>query len=155
MISLFLFIFIFIFFFIFYFLFLLFFLGFESNPPSKVYEATTSLYIVNIPKDKFIIIYYIIFFLLVDIDECERGTDVCVNAECNNTVGSYTCRPCFPGFNVGDATTCSKSSCFILGGREIMLSCNINDHIVTPHMHSKYVMSIILPLIAYLKCSKY
>ena len=49
--------------------------------------------------------------LSADIDECERGTHVCVNAECNNTVGNYTCSPCFPGFEVGDATTCSKPSC--------------------------------------------
>jgi len=48
--------------------------------------------------------------LLVDINECEQGTDVCVNAECNNTVGSYTCRPCFPGFIPENMTTCSEFS---------------------------------------------
>jgi len=53
-----------------------------------------------------------------------------VNAECYNTVGSYTCRPCFPGFNVGDATTCSKPSCFFVEGEESILSCNMNDHTV-------------------------
>ena len=31
-----------------------------------------------------------------------------MNAECNNTAGSYTCRPCFPGFIPGNFTTCSE-----------------------------------------------
>jgi len=49
-------------------------------------------------------------FVCTDVDECERGTHLCVNAECNNTIGNYTCRPCFPGFIVGDATTCICSN---------------------------------------------
>ena len=49
--------------------------------------------------------------LSVDVNECERGTDLCQNARCVNTIGSYTCGPCFAGFNVSNATTCSKSYC--------------------------------------------
>ena len=47
-------------------------------------------------------------FLFPDIDECQLGTDLCMNAECNNTAGSYICRPCFPGFIPENVTTCSK-----------------------------------------------
>ena len=31
-----------------------------------------------------------------------------MNAECNNTAGSYTCRPCFPGFIPGNLTFCGE-----------------------------------------------
>ena len=42
-----------------------------------------------------------------DIDECENGTHECdLNAECNNTDGSYDCE-CFIGFN-GDGFSCRK-----------------------------------------------
>ena len=38
-----------------------------------------------------------------DVDECEEGTDNCVeNATCENTIGSFTCE-CDDGF-VGEAT---------------------------------------------------
>ena len=60
------------------------------------------------------LVYLRILFLFIDVDECEQGTDVCVNAECTNTVGSYTCRPCFPGFSIGDATACSKPKLFFV-----------------------------------------
>ena len=46
--------------------------------------------------------------LFPDMNECQLGTDLCVNAECNNTAGSYTCRPCFPGFIPGNLTSCSE-----------------------------------------------
>ena len=46
--------------------------------------------------------------ILPDINECQLGTDLCVNAQCNNTAGSYTCSPCFPGFIPGNLTTCSE-----------------------------------------------
>ena len=46
--------------------------------------------------------------LLPDVNECQLGADPCVNAECNNTAGSYICRPCFPGFIPGNQTTCSE-----------------------------------------------
>ena len=52
---------------------------------------------------------YVLFLFLSDIDECELGIDICVNAECNNTAGSYTCTPCFPGFVPENLTTCSES----------------------------------------------
>ncbi len=40
-----------------------------------------------------------------DIDECTEGTDNCnVNAECMNTVGSFTCA-CIEGFS-GDGVDC-------------------------------------------------
>ena len=49
-----------------------------------------------------------VYSILPDINECQLGTDFCVNAECNNTAGSYICRPCFPGFIPGNLTTCSE-----------------------------------------------
>ena len=57
--------------------------------------------------------------ILTDINECELGINICVNAECNNTAGSYTCRPCFPGFIPGNLTTCSEF--YDLLNREICL----------------------------------
>ena len=45
--------------------------------------------------------------ILPDINECQLGTDLCVNAECNNTAGSYTCT-CLPGFIPQNLTSCSK-----------------------------------------------
>ena len=51
--------------------------------------------------------YTVDIIFLPDINECELGTDLCVNAECNNTAGSYTCS-CFSGFFPGNFTTCSK-----------------------------------------------
>ena len=50
----------------------------------------------------------LMYSILPDINECQLGTDLCVNAECNNTAGSYICRPCFPGFIPGNMTTCSE-----------------------------------------------
>ena len=45
--------------------------------------------------------------LFTDIDECVSGTDDCdVNAECNNTVGSFTCI-CYAGFT-GDGQNCTS-----------------------------------------------
>ena len=42
-----------------------------------------------------------------DIDECTVGTDKCdQNADCKDTVGSYTCT-CKPGFE-GDGKTCTS-----------------------------------------------
>ena len=46
--------------------------------------------------------------LYPDINECQLGTDICVNAECNNTAGSYVCSPCFPGFTPGNVTCCRE-----------------------------------------------
>ena len=51
---------------------------------------------------------------LPDINECQLGTDLCVNAECDNTAGSYTCT-CLPGFIPQNLTTCSKFCLHMLG----------------------------------------
>ena len=49
------------------------------------------------------------YFFLVDIDECEESLDDCdVNADCNNTVGSYNCF-CRSGFE-GNGFNCSGVS---------------------------------------------
>ena len=52
--------------------------------------------------------------ILTDINECQLGTDLCVNAECDNTAGSYTCT-CLPGFIPQNLTTCSKFCLHMLG----------------------------------------
>ena len=54
-----------------------------------------------------------VYSILPDINECQLGTDLCMNAECSNTAGSYTCTPCFPGFIPGNLTTCSEFYDFI------------------------------------------
>ena len=43
----------------------------------------------------------------VDINECTTVPDVCTNAACLNTVGSYTCT-CFEGYQVVTATVCEN-----------------------------------------------
>lgn len=45
------------------------------------------------------------------MDECSDGTAICdLNANCTNTIGSYTCS-CNSGFT-GDGTNCSgKQKC--------------------------------------------
>ena len=41
-----------------------------------------------------------------DVDECERGLDMChYNATCNNTIGNYSCM-CDDGFR-GDGFNCT------------------------------------------------
>ncbi len=44
--------------------------------------------------------------LISDIDECDEILDNCAedNAECTNTIGSFTCA-CDPGYS-GDGTVC-------------------------------------------------
>ena len=59
-------------------------------------------------------VHHVLFlFLFPDIDECQLGTDICINAECNNTAGSYTCTPSFPGFIPGNLTSCSEFYYFV------------------------------------------
>ena len=46
------------------------------------------------------------FFDVLDLDECSDGTHNCdVNADCNNTLGSYKCS-CKHGFH-GNGTNCT------------------------------------------------
>ena len=46
------------------------------------------------------------FFFLADINECELNPPPCdVNADCNNTIGSFTCE-CNYGYN-GDGMLCT------------------------------------------------
>jgi len=55
------------------------------------------------------------YFIVVisDIDECAEGSDLChENADCNNTMGNYTCR-CHQGF-IEDGFSCSSKSRFIV-----------------------------------------
>ena len=52
-------------------------------------------------------IQLLLFFSRTDIDECDLMTDNCdVNADCENTIGSFTCT-CNHGYT-GDGTMCSK-----------------------------------------------
>ena len=45
-------------------------------------------------------------YFLSDVDECSRGLDNCGNnSQCNNTVGSFSCR-CNHGYS-GDGVTCN------------------------------------------------
>ena len=51
-------------------------------------------------------IFHRYVFILLDKDECTDGTHSCdVNAECNNTPGSYNCA-CIVGF-YGDGINCT------------------------------------------------
>ena len=44
--------------------------------------------------------------LFLDIDECETDTDNCdINADCTNTIGSYTCK-CRLGYS-GNGVSCN------------------------------------------------
>ena len=45
---------------------------------------------------------------VLDVDECDLGTDLCSNAVCANLDGSYAC-VCFPGFKQIDVMSpCCK-----------------------------------------------
>ena len=45
-----------------------------------------------------------LFFMFIDIDECQNGSDCHLNATCTNNIGSYTCA-CNSGFS-GNGTIC-------------------------------------------------
>ena len=54
-----------------------------------------------------------LLFNSLDLDECDDGTHNCdVNAECNNTLGSYNCK-CRDGFR-GNGTKCTGNCYFII-----------------------------------------
>ena len=47
---------------------------------------------------------------VLDVDECDLGTDLCSNAVCANLDGSYAC-VCFPGFKQIDVMSpCCKDN---------------------------------------------
>ena len=49
--------------------------------------------------------------MIVDIDECEMGTDICdENANCTDTIGSFICT-CNRGYD-GDGVNCSSEFFF-------------------------------------------
>ena len=53
------------------------------------------------------------FTFFIDIDECNASPSFCpVNADCENTLGSYRCS-CRPGF-LGNATNCYRKDIWIL-----------------------------------------
>ena len=55
----------------------------------------------------------IFIFFVSDIEECLNGTHGCdVNADCNNTLGSYNCS-CKDGF-LGNGTTCASNKALLM-----------------------------------------
>ena len=56
-----------------------------------------------------LIIFIVVLCVTLDVDECKVSESFCdVNADCNNTRGSYRCL-CKPGFT-GDGKSCSGTS---------------------------------------------
>ncbi len=46
------------------------------------------------------------FILYLDVDECSLSKDIChLNAECNNTIGSFECQ-CLSGY-IGNGSNCT------------------------------------------------
>ena len=82
-----------------YFTILLVFLSFISNDSQSGCSALDSVLIFGFPKRNF---YY-----SIDIDECAStdGDNCGANADCENTVGSFTCA-CVTGFD-GDGVVCT------------------------------------------------
>ena len=73
---------------------------------------TQAGYMVNFNINRFNIIYVILIsfvffkFNFADLEECATNTHNCdVNADCVNTVGSYSCK-CRAGYT-GDGQTCN------------------------------------------------
>ena len=51
---------------------------------------------------------------VLDIDECETDADKCdINADCTNTIGSYTCM-CHPGYS-GNGVSCNGRKLILVG----------------------------------------
>ena len=69
----------------------------QSDNPEKV---ATSLLLNTI-------IHVLSFFLVIsDIDECSLNITSCINSDCFNENGSFTCGDCYPGFmRVGNQST--------------------------------------------------
>ncbi|KAK5648497.1 hypothetical protein RI129_003389 [Pyrocoelia pectoralis] len=58
-----------------------------------------------------------------DIDECVLGIHNCVsNSECQNTLGSYRCGPCFRGYIGNQTVGCQLNAVFCFDGT----LCNVN-----------------------------
>lgn len=61
------------------------------------------------PFDKKVRIAVLVFFFLLDIDECTFGLHDCpFNTNCVNTLGSYTCK-CASGFMYNDSRCYGES----------------------------------------------
>ena len=45
-----------------------------------------------------------------DINECQDN-DACINANCDNMFGSYSCGPCYPGYSRNYSGSDSRSDC--------------------------------------------
>lgn len=55
----------------------------------------------------------VVVVVVVDIDECAMGADICdPNANCTNTIGSYNCT-CNPGYS-GNGFLCSSKLVVII-----------------------------------------
>ena len=67
------------------------------------------------------IIFIVVLCVSLDVDECKVSESFCdVNADCNNTRGSYRCL-CKPGFT-GDGKTCSGTSALYV----YLITCHTN-----------------------------
>ena len=68
-----------------------------------------------------ILLQYCLFYYILDIDECKENTDDCdVNADCNNTPGSFTCT-CKDGYT-GNGRKCKGT--YFLEDVPLNLICN-------------------------------
>ena len=47
-------------------------------------------------------LYYFTVYVILDVDECETVSGICVNGDCVNLEGSFTCR-CRNGFRLSSS----------------------------------------------------
>ena len=102
---------------------------------------TSTVNIIHAFDDYLIFLLHVIF---TDLEECSTNTHNCdVNADCENTVGSYSCK-CRAGYT-GDGQTCNgkiqttsylnnKTSIHLvlmLNVRTINVSCSLIDTVLT------------------------
>lgn len=82
---------------------------------------------------------------VVDVNECESGQDMCGNGECDNSIGSFTCR-CEDGYSVkpGRGQQCTDDDECALETH----TCDINAHCINnPVSESVYC------LFSWIKCT--